>query len=84
MLQIALVDLRRQSPTFGERNTLYLGTLRPWRLLVPPGVAHGYKVIGTTPALLVYVTDRFYDPQDEGRIPYNDPKIQYDWELQHK
>jgi dTDP-4-dehydrorhamnose 3,5-epimerase len=84
MLQVVLVDLRRQSATFGERNTLYLGTLRPWRLLVPPGVAHGYKVIGTGPALLVYVTDRFYDPQDEGRIAYNDSKIQYDWELQHK
>ena len=46
--------------------------------------ARGYKVIGTAPATLVYVTDRFYDPADEGRIPYNDPSIQYDWELQHK
>jgi dTDP-4-dehydrorhamnose 3,5-epimerase len=84
MLQVALVDLRKQSPTFGARNTLYLGTLRPWQLLIPPGVAHGYKVIGTGPALLIYITDRFYAPQDEGRIPYNDPQIQYDWEMQHK
>ena len=84
MFQVALVDLRKHSPTFGKRNTLYLGALRPWQLLVPPGVAHGYKVIGTGPAMLVYVTDRFYDPQDEGRIPYNDPLIQYDWEMQHK
>lgn len=84
MLQVALVDLRKQSTTFGARNTLYLGTLRPWQLLIPPGVAHGYKVIGPDPALLVYLTDRFYDPKDEGRIPYNDPQIQYDWELQYK
>lgn len=84
MLQAALVDLRRGSPTFGLRNTLYIGLLRPWRLLIPPGVAHGYKVIGEAPALLVYLTDRFYDPQDEGRLPYNDPRINYDWELQHK
>jgi dTDP-4-dehydrorhamnose 3,5-epimerase len=41
-------------------------------------------VIGTEPALLVYVTNRFYDPADEGRIPYNHDGIQYDWELQHK
>jgi len=34
--------------------------------------------------MLVYVTDRFYDPTDEGRIPYNEPSIQYDWEMQHK
>jgi dTDP-4-dehydrorhamnose 3,5-epimerase len=84
MLQVALVDLRPQSPSFGERNTIYVGSLRRWQLLIPPGVAHGYKVIGTDPALLVYLTDRFYDPQDEGRIPYDDPKICYDWETQHK
>jgi len=84
MLQVALVDLRRGSPTFGARNTVYLGVLRPWQLLIPPGIAHGYKVIGTEPAMLIYVTDRFYDPNDEGRIPYNDPRINYDWEMQHK
>lgn len=45
-LQVALVDLRMGSPTYGARNTLYVGVLRPWRILIPPGVAHGYKVIG--------------------------------------
>jgi dTDP-4-dehydrorhamnose 3,5-epimerase len=84
MLQVALVDLRDGSRTFGVRNTLYAGVLRPWQILIPPGVGHGYKVIGAEPAMLVYLTDRFYDPQDEGRIPYNDPHIQYDWETQHK
>ena len=84
MLQIALVDLRRDAPTFGRRNTIYAGALRPWQLLVPPGVAHGYKVIGTDPALLIYATSQFYDPADEGRLPYNEPLIQYDWETQHK
>jgi dTDP-4-dehydrorhamnose 3,5-epimerase len=84
MLQAALVDLRKGSPTFGSRNTIYFGALRPWQLLIPPGVGHGYKVIGTEPAVLVYVTNHFYDPTDEGRIPYDDPKIQYDWETQHK
>jgi len=84
MLQVALLDLRPQSPTFGARNTMYIGELRRWQLLIPPGIAHGYKVIGTVPAMLVYITDRFYDPADEGRIPHDDPKIQYDWETQHK
>jgi dTDP-4-dehydrorhamnose 3,5-epimerase len=84
VLQVALVDLRKKSPTYGARNTLYVGALRPWQILVPPGIGHGYKVIGTEPAVLVYVTNRVYDPQDEGRIPYDDPGIQYDWETQHK
>lgn len=84
MLQVALVDLRPESATFGLRNTLYLGTLRPWQLLIPPGVGHGYKVIGEAPAMLVYLTNKTYNPADEGRIPYNDSGINYDWELQYK
>lgn len=84
LLQVALVDLRRGSRTYGAKNTLYVGALRPWQIRIPPGVAHGYKVIGEQPSVLVYVTNRLYDPKDEGRIPYNDPGISYDWELQHK
>jgi dTDP-4-dehydrorhamnose 3,5-epimerase len=84
LLQVALVDLRRGSRTYGAKNTLYVGALRPWQILIPPGVAHGYKVIGEQPSVLIYVTDRTYDPKDEGRIPYNDTAIAYDWELQHK
>jgi dTDP-4-dehydrorhamnose 3,5-epimerase len=84
MLQVALVDLRPESPTFGRANTLYVGNLRPWQLLIPPGVAHGYKVVGLSPSMLIYATDRFYNPADEGRIAYNDPRLNYDWELQHK
>lgn len=84
LLQVALVDLRAGTRTFGARNTLYIGVLRPWHILIPPGVAHGYKILGIDTAVLVYLTDRFYDPADEGRIPYNDQHIQYDWEIQHK
>jgi dTDP-4-dehydrorhamnose 3,5-epimerase len=84
LLQVALIDLRPESATFGWRNTIYVGQLRPWQLLIPPGVAHGYKVIGTNPSMLIYATDRFYNPADEGRIPHNDPNLNYDWDLQHK
>lgn len=84
LLQVALVDLRRGSRTFGLRNTMYTGEVRPWQILIPPGVAHGYKVIGGEEALLVYMTDRYYNPRDEGRVPYDDPSIHYDWETQRK
>ena len=84
MLQVALVDLRAASATFGRKNTIYSGVLRPWQILIPPGVGHGYKVIGGEEALLVYMTDLFYNPQDEGRIVFNDPSINYDWETQKK
>ena len=84
MLQVMLYDLRRNAPTFGVANTIYAGVHQPWRILIPPGVGHGYKVLGTQPAQLVYVTDRYYNPKDEGRLQYDHPEIAYDWELQHK
>ncbi|MBI5087033.1 MAG: dTDP-4-dehydrorhamnose 3,5-epimerase family protein, partial [Acidobacteria bacterium] len=44
----------------------------------------GYKVIGTEAAMLVYLTNRLYNPKDEGRIRHDEPGIGYDWELQYK
>jgi dTDP-4-dehydrorhamnose 3,5-epimerase len=84
LFQVALVDLRLGSPTFGKRNTMYVGPLRSWQILIPPGVGHGYKVVGEESGLLIYMTDRFYDPSDEGRIAFDDPGIHYDWETQKK
>jgi len=83
-LQVCLFDLRVDSPTFGVCNTLYMGTLQPWQLLIPPGVGHGYKVVGGVQAILCYATNRLYNPADEGRIPYDDPGVNYDWETQHR
>jgi dTDP-4-dehydrorhamnose 3,5-epimerase len=37
MFQVVLIDLRPESATFGRRNTLYVGQLRPWQILIPPG-----------------------------------------------
>ncbi|MBI3895803.1 MAG: dTDP-4-dehydrorhamnose 3,5-epimerase family protein [Acidobacteria bacterium] len=84
LFQVMLYDLRADSATFGRLNTLYVGTLRPWQIRIPPGVGHGYKVIGTESALLVYATDQWYDPTDEGRLPWNDPDVNYDWETQRR
>jgi dTDP-4-dehydrorhamnose 3,5-epimerase len=82
--QVALIDLRADSPTFGRRNTLYIGEQRPWQVLIPPGVAHGYKAIRRRPAVLVYVTSRYYDPGDEWRLPHDDARLNYDWRTQFR
>src|SRR6266568_4501456 len=44
---------------------------------IPPGVAHGCRALELTH--LLYVTSHVYDPDDEGRIPHDDPTIGYDW-----
>ena len=41
-------------------------------------------MIGEQVGMLIYVTNRLYNPQDEGRIAHDQPSIAYDWELQHK
>src|SRR5258707_5678809 len=84
MVQVFLYDLRRHSRTFGLINTIYAGRFRPWEILIPPGVGHGYKALGVEPIQLVYFTDRHYNPADELRLPYDHPDIAYDWEIQHK
>jgi dTDP-4-dehydrorhamnose 3,5-epimerase len=78
-LKVALYDTRADSPTHGERMEFLLGENAPARVVrIPPGVAHGCKAIGGTTHLF-YVTSRTYDPEDEGRIPHDDPDIGYDW-----
>jgi dTDP-4-dehydrorhamnose 3,5-epimerase len=49
-------------------------------------VAHGYRVLGNSPAVIVYFTTKSYNPKnpDEYRIPWNDPSIGFDWETKHR
>lgn len=79
---LPLYDGRQGSPTFGTVDEHMGDGERPFALFVPPGVYHGYKTIGTTPALIVNFPDRVYDPAapDEERIPYDDPSVPYDWD----
>lgn len=79
VIKAVLHDLREDSPTQGLTNEFMMGdTYDQMVLKIPPGVAHGLKVI-QGPAHLFYITSRVYDPKDEGRIPHNDAGIGYDW-----
>ena len=79
VLRIGLHDLRVDSVTRGETMDFLMGDLQPASVVrIPPGVAHGCKVI-QGPASLMYITSHVYNPQDEIRISYDDPKIGFDW-----
>ncbi|SDX16883.1 dTDP-4-dehydrorhamnose 3,5-epimerase [Marininema mesophilum] len=84
--QVVLHDLRSDSPTIGKTAVYYMGEENPSLLLIPKGVAHGYRVLGEKPAMIVYVTSRSYNPEepDEKRIPYDDPAIGFSWETQYR
>ena len=79
--QVVLHDLRADSQTKGETNVFYMGEDNPQLLVIPIGVAHGYRVLGNEPAVIMYFTTMSYDPKhpDEKRIAWDDPGIDFDW-----
>jgi dTDP-4-dehydrorhamnose 3,5-epimerase len=79
-IKVAVYDTRAESSTHKELNEFTLGDEQPLNQIIkiPPGVAHGLKVI-EGPADLVYVTSGIYSKDEEDRIAYDDPGIGYDW-----
>ena len=79
VLKIVLYDKRSKSATYRQSLEMMLGDgYEPSILKIPPGVAHGCKCLSGLTNLL-YITSHVYDPEDEGRIPHDDPEIGYDW-----
>jgi len=70
-LQVSLVDLREESPTFRQVNTVFLGTQRPRYLQIPPGVMHGWKSLNMPETIVVNLQSHVYDPADELKFPWN-------------
>jgi len=85
-LQIVLHDLREDSSSRGETQVIYAGEDNPQLILIPPGVAHGYRVLGAKRAGLFYHTSEAYHPDapDEERISFDDPKIGFDWRTENR
>ncbi len=79
--KVVLHDLREDSPTYRRTQVVFAGEHQPLLIVIPPGVAHGYQVLGDRPAGLFYHTTRSYDMSDpdEERIPYDDPFIGFPW-----
>ena len=77
-LKVALHDLREGSESKGQTVTFFMGDrFGATCVKIPPGVAHGCRALELTH--LLYVTSNVYDPEDEGRLPHDDPGIGYDW-----
>lgn len=78
-VKAVLYDTRKDSETFGMTNEFFMGENADHIILkIPHHVAHGVKVL-QGPSELMYITSKVYDPQEEGRIPYDDATIGYDW-----
>jgi dTDP-4-dehydrorhamnose 3,5-epimerase len=73
-----VVDLRRQSPTFGTWLGLTLSEENKKMLFVPRGFAHGYCTMAPDTEFL-YKVDAYYAPQHDAGIRWNDPDIGVAW-----
>ena len=72
------VDLRKDSPTFGQYYGVILDSEKQNQFYVPQGFAHGFLVL-TESAIFAYKCTDFYHPEDEGGLMWNDATIGIDW-----
>ncbi|MFA6250633.1 MAG: dTDP-4-dehydrorhamnose 3,5-epimerase [Candidatus Shapirobacteria bacterium] len=72
------VDIRPDSPTFGQYYSVNLSSENHLMLYVPAGFAHGFCVLSETVNFLYKCSD-FYHQEAEGGIIYNDPSLQIPW-----
>ncbi|NNF35407.1 MAG: dTDP-4-dehydrorhamnose 3,5-epimerase [Saprospiraceae bacterium] len=74
-----VVDLRKESPTFGEHFKCILDGERGNMLYVPAGFAHGISVLED--AIFAYKCSAYYNKESEEGIIFNDPDLNIDWEV---
>jgi len=77
------VDLREDSPTFGEHYAIELSQENKKQLFIPRGFGHGFSVLSDT-AEFFYKCDNYYNKESEGGIVYNDPTLNIDWRIASK
>jgi len=88
---VAIADQRNDSPTKGLLNLFYQKAYEnPYIVLVPKNTLHGFLVVSKEPAILLNFPTGLYNPQEEGRIPYEQVQIKtetgelFSWNLVRK
>ena len=74
------VDLRKNSPTYGQHFSVLLSAENKKQLMVPHGFAHGFSVLSET-ASVMYKVDQLYHKESERGIRFDDPTLAIDWQL---
>jgi dTDP-4-dehydrorhamnose 3,5-epimerase len=77
------VDIRKDSPTFGQHVAVELTDENKKQLFIPRGFAHGFVVLSET-AIFSYKVDNYYHPESDRGIAYNDPHLNINWRLNPK
>jgi dTDP-4-dehydrorhamnose 3,5-epimerase len=73
-----LVDIRRDSPTFGQWESFRLDDETHHQLFCPNGFAHGFCVLSEL-ADVTYGCTTYYDPSGDGGFRFDDPEVGIEW-----
>ncbi len=74
------VDLRKDSPTFGQWYSVELSEANKRQFFIPRGFAHGFSVLSEQ-AIFTYKCDNLYHPEADGGILLSDPDLKIDWQV---
>ncbi|WP_441002123.1 dTDP-4-dehydrorhamnose 3,5-epimerase [Pseudocolwellia agarivorans] len=74
------IDMRKNSPSFGQWFGVLLSAENKRQLWVPAGFAHGFYVTSES-AEFVYKCTDYYAPEHEVSVKWNDPKLNIDWPI---
>lgn len=77
------VDLRKDSPTFGQHVAVELSAENNRQLMIPRGFGHGFSVLSPT-AVFAYKCDNVYNKASEGGVRFDDPALGIDWKINPK
>lgn len=79
-VQDVIVDVRKNSNTFGQHYSVILSEEKRNQLFIPKGFAHGFLVLSEV-AEIFYAIDNGYSPEHDSGISYNDPQLGIKWEI---
>lgn len=72
------VDLRNESPTYGQHKTVELSAENGLQFYIPPGFAHGFVALEED-TIFSYKCTNYYSPSHEGTLLWNDTKLNISW-----
>ena len=77
-----VLDIRKESPTYGKWWSLHLSETNKLQLYVPEGFAHGFCVLSESVEFL-YKCSNYYSPENERGIMWNDPDLAIEWPIEN-